>query len=109
MIVGLDDRPDVVAVVPTLGRENGRLNRCIDSLRASTTSRRLAVLCVVNGPCLSGIASASHTYTTAGSYTAHLLNSAHADPLPRDVEVFAERPAGIAVERVDVKLNPEPV
>ena len=50
MIVGLDDRPDVVAVVPTLGRENGRLNRCIDSLRASTTSRRLAVLCVVNSP-----------------------------------------------------------
>ena len=37
---------------------------------------------------------------------AYFLGSTLADPLAHDVEVFVKRPAGITVERDDVKLNP---
>jgi subtilase family serine protease len=38
--------------------------------------RPSGITCVVSGPCTTGIASTSHTYTSSGSYTATLLNSA---------------------------------
>lgn len=52
MLVDLDDRPDVVAVIPTLARDIPRLQRCLDAVRASETTRRLAILCIVNAPTL---------------------------------------------------------
>lgn len=50
MIVGLDDAPDVVAVVPTLGGALPRLQACLDSLAASDFTGRLAVVVVWNDP-----------------------------------------------------------
>ena len=34
------------------------------------------IACVVTGPCFAAVASTSHTYTSGGTYTATLLNSA---------------------------------
>ena len=47
-VVGVDDFPDVVAVIPTMGTDHDRLLRCIDSLLATDTHRRISVVCVVN-------------------------------------------------------------
>lgn len=48
MLVDLDDSPDVVAVVITLGQSR-RLQTCLESLARTQSAARLAVLCVVNG------------------------------------------------------------
>ena len=50
MIVSCDETPDVVALVPTMGRDVARLERCLESLRVQRTDKRLAVVCVVNSP-----------------------------------------------------------
>lgn len=50
MIAALDDTPDVVAVVPTLGGAVQRLRTCLDSVLASRTGARLAVVVVWNDP-----------------------------------------------------------
>ena len=50
MIVDLDDRPDVVAIIPTLGGKIVRLRECIASLTRSETNRRLALVVVWNDP-----------------------------------------------------------
>lgn len=50
MIVALDDAPDVVAVVPTLGGALPRLRACLESVLASATRARLAVVVVWNDP-----------------------------------------------------------
>lgn len=50
MIVALDDAPDVVAVVPTLGGALPRLRACLESVLASGTRARLAVVVVWNDP-----------------------------------------------------------
>lgn len=50
MIVALDDAPDVVAVVPTLGGALPRLRTCLESVVASATRARLAVVVVWNDP-----------------------------------------------------------
>ncbi len=50
MIVSLDAGPEVVAVVPTLGRELERLRTCLDSILQSSFDGRLAVLVVWNDP-----------------------------------------------------------
>lgn len=48
MIVGIDDNPDVVAIVPTLGTKVERLRRSLDSLFLQETDVRLAVVVVAN-------------------------------------------------------------
>lgn len=48
LLVDLEDAPDVVAVVITLGASS-RLAACLASVAASKTEARLAILCVVNG------------------------------------------------------------
>ena len=50
MIVRLDDSPDVVAVIPTLGRELERLKKCLESIHQSSFDGRLAMLVVWNDP-----------------------------------------------------------
>lgn len=50
MIVALDDAPDVVAVVPTLGGALPRLNASLASVVASVSRARLAVVVVWNDP-----------------------------------------------------------
>lgn len=50
MIVALDDAPDVVAVVPTLGGALPRLRACLESVLASGTGARLAVVVLWNDP-----------------------------------------------------------
>jgi hypothetical protein len=40
------------------------------------TTRPSGIACTVSGPCYTGIASTSHTYTSAGTYTATLVNPA---------------------------------
>jgi GT2 family glycosyltransferase len=67
LIVSLDDSPEVVATVVTLGH-SARLDRCLGSLAALETERRVAILCVVNAG--TGIRAAQRmrgvTYTTTG-------------------------------------------
>jgi GT2 family glycosyltransferase len=48
MLVALADRPDVVALIPTLGASPDRLARAVGSLVEQQTDARLAVLVVVN-------------------------------------------------------------
>lgn len=48
MLVALDDRPDVVAIIPTLGASPDRLERAVGSLVEQQTDARLAVLVIVN-------------------------------------------------------------
>jgi GT2 family glycosyltransferase len=50
VIVALGDRPDVVAVIPTLGANIARLRECIASVTRSETTRRLALVIVWNDP-----------------------------------------------------------
>jgi GT2 family glycosyltransferase len=50
MIVPLDQRPDVVAIVPTLGLDERRLRACVASLDSSTGSRAVGVVVVWNSP-----------------------------------------------------------
>ncbi len=50
MIVPLDQRPDVVAIVPTLGLDERRLRACVASLGSSTGSRAVGVAVVWNSP-----------------------------------------------------------
>lgn len=50
MIVPLDRRPDVVAIVPTLGLDERRLRACVASLGSSTGSRAVGVAVVWNSP-----------------------------------------------------------
>jgi len=50
MIVGIDEQPDVVALIPTLGSSPDRLGATIDSLAAQSSSARLAIVCIVNAP-----------------------------------------------------------
>ena len=50
MIVALDERPDVVAIVPTLGGNIPRLRDCLASICASTFEGRLAIVVVWNDP-----------------------------------------------------------
>lgn len=50
MIVPLDQQPDVVAVVPTLGGDVDRLQACVASLGSSTGSRPVGVVVVWNSP-----------------------------------------------------------
>ena len=47
-IVALREPHDVIAVVPTMGGNLPRLRRCLDSVLATASDTRLAVLCVVN-------------------------------------------------------------
>ena len=50
MIVSLESGPDVVAVIPTLGRELERLRKCLASIHQSSFDGRLAVIVVWNDP-----------------------------------------------------------
>jgi N-acetylglucosaminyl-diphospho-decaprenol L-rhamnosyltransferase len=50
VIVELGDQPDVVAVIPTLGGNVGRLHESIASLMQTDTTVRLAVVVVWNDP-----------------------------------------------------------
>jgi N-acetylglucosaminyl-diphospho-decaprenol L-rhamnosyltransferase len=50
VIVELTAQPDVVAVIPTLGANLARLQKCIAALMASDTPRRLAIVVVWNDP-----------------------------------------------------------
>ncbi|HMO11232.1 MAG TPA: glycosyltransferase family 2 protein, partial [Actinotalea sp.] len=50
MIVGRDEDPEVVAVVPTLGGDLPRLEACLTSVLGSRTAARLAVVVVWNDP-----------------------------------------------------------
>ncbi|MFN4000506.1 glycosyltransferase family 2 protein [Microcella sp.] len=56
MLVTLDDRPDVVALIPTLGASPARLERAVASLVAQETDARLAVLVIVNAEDSVGLA-----------------------------------------------------
>ena len=48
VLVWLDDTPRILAVIPTLGDDLARLERCIDAVRAQTSTTRLAVAVVLN-------------------------------------------------------------
>lgn len=50
MIVSIDDRPDVVAVIATLGNKPDRLRSCLEALLASESNARLGVVCILNSP-----------------------------------------------------------
>jgi GT2 family glycosyltransferase len=50
VIVAVDDSPDVVAVIPTLGRDAARLGHCVAALRSQDSALRLAVVIVLNSP-----------------------------------------------------------
>ena len=50
MIVAVDERPDVLAIVPTLGGNIPRLQECLASICASTFDGRLAIVVVWNDP-----------------------------------------------------------
>ena len=50
MIVSLESGPDVVAVIPTLGRELERLRTCLESIRRSRFDGRLAIIVIWNDP-----------------------------------------------------------
>lgn len=49
MIVALADSPDVVAMVPTLGRHDDRLSACLQSVVEQDGDFRVAIVCVANG------------------------------------------------------------
>jgi GT2 family glycosyltransferase len=55
MIVPLDQQPDVVAIVPTLGLDEHRLRACVASLGSSTGSRAVGVVVVWNSPQLAPV------------------------------------------------------
>lgn len=48
MIVGLEQAPDVTAVIPTLGGKPERLAACLDSIRESEFDGRLSIMVVWN-------------------------------------------------------------
>src|SRR6218665_3541130 len=48
MIVSVDDDPDVVALIPTLGLDPERLDECLDALRRQDSGARLAIAVIVN-------------------------------------------------------------
>lgn len=50
MIVSLESGPDVVAVIPTLGRELERLLACLESIHRSKFDGRLAIIVIWNDP-----------------------------------------------------------
>lgn len=50
MHVALTDHPDVTAVIPTLGANESRLRACVAALEAQITSKRFAILVIVNSP-----------------------------------------------------------
>lgn len=50
MIVAVDEAPEVVAIVPTLGGNIPRLQECLASISASTFDGRLAIVVVWNDP-----------------------------------------------------------
>ena len=50
MIVAVDEQPDVLAIVPTLGGNIPRLQECLASISASTFDGRLAIVVVWNDP-----------------------------------------------------------
>ncbi len=50
MIVNVNDNPDVVAVIVTLGANIQRLMNCIESLYNQHSQLKLAILCIVNSP-----------------------------------------------------------
>jgi GT2 family glycosyltransferase len=50
VIVTVDESPEVVAVIPTLGHDRPRLERCVAALRAQTSTARLAIVVVLNAP-----------------------------------------------------------
>jgi GT2 family glycosyltransferase len=49
VMVALGDRPDVVAMVPTLGRDDARLSRSLQSVVAQESDLRISIVCVANG------------------------------------------------------------
>lgn len=48
MLVTLEDDPQILAVIPTLGTRPARLARCIEALREQTSATRVAVVVVLN-------------------------------------------------------------
>jgi GT2 family glycosyltransferase len=48
VLVPLDDEPQVLAVIPTLGKDLARLRRCVEALRAQTSTARVSVVIVLN-------------------------------------------------------------
>lgn len=48
MIVNINESPDVVAVVVTLGTKTARLLKCIETINKQETNLKIAVFCVVN-------------------------------------------------------------
>ena len=50
MLVRPDAHPDVLALLPTLGRDSERLRRCVDAVAAQTGDHRVALVCLVNSP-----------------------------------------------------------
>lgn len=48
MLVALEDDPQVLAVIPTLGTRPERLARCVEALRRQTSATRVAVVVVLN-------------------------------------------------------------
>jgi GT2 family glycosyltransferase len=50
VLVSTADRPQVLAVIPTLGIDVARLRRCIEALKAQTSTTRLGVVVVLNTP-----------------------------------------------------------
>src|SRR3954462_6011229 len=49
VIVALDDSPDVVAMVPTLGRDDDRLSRSLESVVDQDSGLRISIVCIANG------------------------------------------------------------
>jgi GT2 family glycosyltransferase len=47
-VVGIDEDPRVVAIIPTLGADAARLERCVDALVSGAGGVRLAILIVLN-------------------------------------------------------------
>jgi GT2 family glycosyltransferase len=50
VLVHVDDDPEVLAVIPTIGTNLPRLGRCLEALTAQTSAARLAVVIVLNTP-----------------------------------------------------------
>jgi GT2 family glycosyltransferase len=50
VLVHVDDEPQVLAVIPTLGTNLPRLARCLEALKAQTSTTKLAVVIVLNTP-----------------------------------------------------------
>jgi hypothetical protein len=72
--------PAPLAVVFTMWVQQGDTNVYSvdfgDKMSSKMDIRPSGIACTVNPPCYTGIASTSHTYTSPGTYTATLLNSA---------------------------------